>query len=176
MIKWKYIHLTLLINSIMIYIFLNFYENYQNKKLESSVSQMKIENENLNDKFITSEKNIEKNEIELEKNEKLYKLVKQIENENFSLDEINLFVNSFETIVKDYKGMKKITYEIHEQDKKLSINIEFSESYENLRSFIYALEKEFYFLEINYLRVERDEQQVRGNINIQVYFRGENNK
>ncbi len=171
--KKKYMHLSLLMISLFTYISMFSYKIYQKRTFENKLIQIRNENKNKEKRLISLEKSINSNKEELEKIQELNKLLIEIDKNSYLLKNINNFVIDFEKILKKYSGLEKISYEVRQQDNKLSININFNEEYKELRKFIYDLEKEFYFLEINYLRMEKTDSLIRGNMNIQIYFRGE---
>ncbi|GLI57549.1 hypothetical protein PM10SUCC1_30630 [Propionigenium maris DSM 9537] len=109
--------------------------------------------------------------VELSKNLKILKGIREMEEEISTLDELNTFVKKFEGIRKKYRGVNEVAYEVLEEESKVSINLSFQDTYNNIRKFLYEVEKTFFFLEVKYLKIETDGGRVKGNFNIQVYFR-----
>lgn len=126
---------------------------------------------NQREELLELEEKKNKGKEELNKKQEVLNVIQELEKQLVTLEELNDFVKKFEEVRKKYRGVNKVSYEVLDEENKLSINLSFLDSYNNIRKFLYEVEKTFFFLEISYLKIEKGERLVKGNFNIQVYFR-----
>lgn len=105
-----------------------------------------------------------------EENEHI-KDMEDIQDKLYEMDDFNSFVKKFEGIRKSYRGIDKVGYELIEEEGRAVISLSYRKNYSRLKEFIYDIEVSFPFLEISYLNMEKDLNHIKGNLNIQVYFR-----
>lgn len=138
----------------------NYVEGISNKKRETK--RLKLETSELSSI--------------LEKQKKDIKSIEEIQSRLYEIEKFNNFVKEFEDIRKGYRGADKVGYELIEEEGRAVISLSYRKSYNRLKEFIYDLEKTFPFLEVSYLNMEKDSNYIKGNLNIQIYFRRSSNE
>lgn len=174
----KRIKLSLLFLSIsgLVFFSSSFYWIYRERSLKSAVDKKISEKESLNERISSLKEKIELSSLTIEKDKISMERLNEAQDSLELFSEMNNFVALFENIREEYGGVNKASYEIREKENEITINLTFRESYRNLRRFIYDLENQFYFLNISYLKMQKDEEFILGNMGINVYFRGDKDR
>jgi hypothetical protein len=166
----------LLCISSLVFFSSSFYWLYREKSLKSAVEKKISEKESLNASISSLKEKIELSNLAIEENKISLKRLNDAEESLELFSEMNNFVAHFENIREEYGGINKASYEIREKENEITINLTFKEIYGNLRRFIYDLENQFYFLNISYLKMQKDGDLILGNMGINAYFRGDKDR
>lgn len=143
----------------------------KNTFYQRELHSLKIQSEARRNESIKLTKDREKKSLILSDQQKEINSIDKISDKLLSIDEFNLFVKSFESIRKRYPGVNKVGYELLEDEGRATINLTYVDTYNNIKKFIYEVEQTFFFLDISYIKMERDSYQVKGNMSIQIFFR-----
>lgn len=168
--------LLILFLSGSIFLFSYSYWRYREESLRSTVEEKTSERDSLRGRVKGLKKSIGLDRAALKEAEVTLERLKEAQENFYLFSDLNSFVTLFEEIRGECRGIEKVSYEIRDKEGEVTINLTFNESYINLRRFIYRLESQFYFLNISYLKIQKEKEFVRGNMGINVYFRGESDR
>lgn len=158
------------------FFFSSFYLSYRERTLKSTVEEKTLEKDSLRGRIQGLKESIGLNRSALKEAEVTLERLSEAQENFYLFSDMNNFVTSFEEIRGEYRGIGKVSYEIRDKEEEITINLTFNESYVDLRRFIYELESRFYFLNISYLKIQKEKDFVRGNMGINVNFRGESDR
>lgn len=146
---------------------LNFMKNSkQSKNIKKAESELLTESGK--NQYLKS--NLEKNEEELKNKIDLKDKLDLAYLKSYDFENINDFISSFENLKARYLGFGKAVYKMDERENSLSIKMNYTSNYRTLRSFIYNVEKSYYFAEFSALNITREKENLRGAISIKAYF------
>lgn len=148
----------------------------KNTLYQKELQTLRIESGAQKNEAIKLTREREKKSLILMEQQQEIESVEKIMDNLLSIDDFNTFVKDFEGIRKRYPGVNKVGYELLESEKRATINLTYMDNYNNMKKFIYEVEQTFFFTDISYIKMERDDYQVKGNMSIQIFFRSNDNE